>query len=127
MTSFRTPLGRVLGSGSAKSGVHHWWMERLTAIAAVPLVLFLIGFILATAGGDHQAVVAAIRHPVVAVLLILAIITIVRHMQLGMQVILEDYVHGKLSLLVGLLANNLFCIAVAAAGVAAVLAICFGA
>ena len=127
MTSFRTPLGRVLGSGSAKSGVHHWWMERLTAIAAVPLVLFLIGFILATAGGDHQAVVAAIRHPIVAVLLILAIITIVRHMQLGMQVILEDYVHGKLALLVGLLANNLFCIAVAAAGVAAVLAICFGA
>ena len=127
MTSFRTPLGRVLGSGSAKSGVHHWWMERLTAIAAVPLVLFLIGFILATARGDHQAVVAAIRHPVVAVLLILAIITIVRHMQLGMQVILEDYVHGKLALLVGLLANNLFCIAVAAAGVAAVLAICFGA
>jgi succinate dehydrogenase / fumarate reductase membrane anchor subunit len=127
MTSFRTPLGRVIGLGSAKSGVHHWWMERVTAIAAVPLVLFLIGFILATAGGEHQAVVTAIRHPVVAVLLILAVITIVRHMQLGMQVILEDYVHGKLTLLAGLLANNLFCIAVAVAGVAAVIAICFGA
>jgi succinate dehydrogenase membrane anchor subunit len=81
----------------------------------------------AMAGGGHQAVVAAIGHPVVAVLLILAIITIVRHMQLGMQVILEDYVHGKLTLLVCLLANNLFCIAVAVAGVAAVIAIWFGA
>jgi succinate dehydrogenase / fumarate reductase, membrane anchor subunit len=102
-------------------------MERVTAIAAVPLVLFLIGFIVATAGGDHQAVVSAIRHPVVAVLLVVAIITIVRHMQLGMQVILEDYVHGKVTLLAGLLANNLFCIAVGVAGVAAVIAICFGA
>jgi succinate dehydrogenase / fumarate reductase, membrane anchor subunit len=127
MTSFRTPLGRVVGLGSAKSGVHHWWMERVTAIAAVPLVLFLIGFVLATAGGGHQAVITAIRHPVAAVLLILAIITIVRHMQLGMQVILEDYVHGKLTLLACLLANNLFCIAVAVAGAAAVIAICFGA
>jgi succinate dehydrogenase / fumarate reductase, membrane anchor subunit len=127
MTSFRTPLGRVLGLGSAKSGVHHWWMERVTAIAAVPLVLFLIGFIVAMAGGGHQAVVSAIRHPVVAVSLIVAIITIVRHMQLGMQVILEDYVHGKVTLLAGLLANNLFCIAVGVAGVAAVIAICFGA
>jgi len=127
MTSFRTPLGRVVGLGSAKSGVHHWWMERVTALLAVPLVVFLIGFILATAGGGHQAVVTAIRHPVVAVLLIAAIITIVRHMQLGMQVILEDYVHGKVTLLAGLIANNLFCIVVAVAGVAAVMVTCFGA
>jgi succinate dehydrogenase / fumarate reductase membrane anchor subunit len=127
MTSFRTPLGRVLGLGSAKSGVHHWWMERVTAIAAVPLVLFLIGFILATAGSDHQAVVTAIRHPVVAVGLIVAIITIVRHMQLGMQVILEDYVHGKMMLIASLLANGLFSFIVAVAGVAAVIAIYFGA
>jgi succinate dehydrogenase / fumarate reductase membrane anchor subunit len=127
MTSFRTPLGRVLGLGSAKSGVHHWWMERVTAIAAVPLVLFLIGFILATAGGDHQAVVTAIRHPIVAVLLIAAIVTIARHMQLGMQVILEDYVHGKMVLIACLLANSLFSIIVAVAGVAAVIAIYFGA
>ena len=93
---------------------------------AVPLVVFLIGFILATAGGGHQAVVTAIRHPVVAVLLIAAIITIVRHMQLGMQVILEDYVHGKVTLLASLIANNLF-IVVAVAGVAAVIVTCFGA
>jgi succinate dehydrogenase / fumarate reductase membrane anchor subunit len=72
-------------------------------------------------------VVTAIRHPVVAVLLIAAIITIVRHMQLGMQVILEDYVHGKVTLLAGLIANNLFCIVVAVAGVAAVIVTCFGA
>jgi succinate dehydrogenase / fumarate reductase, membrane anchor subunit len=127
MTSFRTPLGRVLGLGSAKSGVHHWWMERVTAIAAVPLVLFLIGFILAIAGGDHQAVVTAIRHPIVAILLIAAIVTIARHMQLGMQVILEDYVHGKMVLIACLLANSLFSIIVAVAGVAAVIAIYFGA
>src|SRR5262249_31079367 len=72
MTSFRTPLGRVLGLGSAKSGVHHWWVERVTALAGVPLVLFLVGFIVATAGGGYQAVVTAIRHPVVAVALVLA-------------------------------------------------------
>jgi succinate dehydrogenase / fumarate reductase membrane anchor subunit len=127
MTSFRTPLGKVLGLGSAKSGVHHWWMERVTALAGVPLALFLIGFVVATAGGGQQAVIAAIRHPVVAVLLILAILTTVRHMQLGMQVILEDYVHGRVLLIASLLANSLFCIAVAVAGVTAVLAICFGA
>ncbi len=127
MTTFRTPLGKVLGLGSAKSGVHHWWIERVTALFGLPLVLFLMGFIVATAGVGHAAVVAAIRHPVVAVLLILAIVTIVRHMQLGMQVILEDYVHGRMALIASLLANTLFCIAVAAAGVAAVLAICFGA
>ena len=78
MTSFRTPLGRVVGLGSAKSGVHHWWMERVTALLAVPLVVFLIGFILATAGGGHQAVVTAIRHPVVAVLLIARIMCMAR-------------------------------------------------
>ena len=71
--------------------------------------------------------VTAIRHPVVAALLIQAIVTIVRHMQLGMQVILEDYVHGRMVLIASLLANSLFCIAVAVGGVAAVLAICFGA
>jgi len=127
MTTCRTPLGKVLGLGSAKSGVHHWWMERVTALAGVPLVLFLLGFIAATAGAGHAAVVAAIRHPIVAVLLILAIVTIVRHMQLGMQVIIEDYVHGRMVLLASLLANSLFCIAVAVIGIAAVLAICFGA
>jgi succinate dehydrogenase / fumarate reductase, membrane anchor subunit len=127
MTSFRTPLGRVVGLGSAKSGVHHWWMERLTAIAAVPLVVFLIGFIMAMAGSDHRAVVTAVRHPVVAALLIVSIVVIVRHMQLGMQVILEDYVHGRLTLLLSLLANTLFCLVVAVSGVAAVIAICFGA
>jgi len=127
MTSFRTPLGKVLGLGSAKSGVHHWWMERVTALAGVPLVLFLLGFIAATAGGGHAAVIAAIRHPLVAALLVLAIVIIVRHMQLGMQVIIEDYVHGRMVLIISLLANSLFCVAVAVAGVAAVLAICFGA
>jgi succinate dehydrogenase membrane anchor subunit len=127
MTTFRTPLGKVLGLGSAKSGVHHWWIERVTALLGLPLVVFVMGFIVATAGGGHGAVVTAIRHPVVAALLILAIVTIVRHMQLGMQVILEDYVHGRMVLIASLLANSLFCIAVAAAGVSAVLAICFGA
>ena len=127
MTSFRTPLGKVLGLGSAKSGVHHWWMERVTGLAGVPLVLFLLGFIAATAGGGHAAVIAAIRHPIVAALLILAIVIIVRHMQLGMQVIIEDYVHARMILITSLLANSLFCVAVAVTGVAAVLAICFGA
>ncbi|MBM3650280.1 MAG: succinate dehydrogenase, hydrophobic membrane anchor protein [Alphaproteobacteria bacterium] len=99
----RTPLSRARGLGSAKDGLHHWWAQRLTAIALIPLVVwFAISLVMMT--GAEQAVVRAwIGSPYVMVLLILTIVIGLHHGQLGMQVVIEDYVHNdgwKLALIV---------------------------
>ena len=94
MDDRRTPLARARGLGSAKDGVHHWWVQRLTAIALIPLVVwFAISLIMMT-GADYNVVRAWIGSPVVMVLLILTIVIGLHHGQLGMQVVIEDYVHN---------------------------------
>jgi len=90
---FRTPLARVRGLGSAKEGVAHWWAQRLTAIALVPLTLWFVISIVGMVGADRPMVVAWLGHPVTAILLILLIAATFHHAQLGMQVVIEDYVH----------------------------------
>jgi succinate dehydrogenase / fumarate reductase membrane anchor subunit len=122
----RTPLGRVRGLGSARSGTTHFWRQHVTSIASLPLVLFFVVFIVALNGADHAAVVQAIGNPLVAVALLLAIITIVYHMWLGMQVIIEDYVSNEGRRTVVLLANTFYCAAVGLAAAYAVLKIGFG-
>ncbi len=92
--SIRTPLGRVRGLGSAKEGVQHWWMQRLTALALVPLSLWFIFTMVAHAGYDHGQIVGWLGHPSNAVLLILLLAATFHHAQLGLQVVIEDYVHG---------------------------------
>jgi succinate dehydrogenase / fumarate reductase membrane anchor subunit len=91
----RSQLGRVRGSGSAHSGVHHWYAERVTAIALVPLSLWFIVSMLRLLGAPQEAVVTWAGHPVNAALLIALIIMTFHHMQLGVQVVLEDYVTAK--------------------------------
>ncbi len=88
-------LGKVRGLGSAKSGTEHFWMQRVTAIANLPLVIFLIYFILSHLGAPRAAVVASIKIPFCAVALSLAMISILWHMRLGLQVVIEDYVHSE--------------------------------
>jgi succinate dehydrogenase / fumarate reductase membrane anchor subunit len=93
--SLQTPLARARGLGSAKKGVRHWWLQRLTAIVLVPLSLWFIGSILSMVGADHGTLVAWIRSPLVSALLLLFIVSLFYHAQLGLQVVIEDYIHTE--------------------------------
>ena len=93
--SLRSPLGRVLGLGAAKQGVHHWWAQRLTSIALLPLSVWFVVSLLALPALDHPTVVAWLRQGSTALLLILFLLVAVWHSQLGVRVVVEDYVHAN--------------------------------
>jgi succinate dehydrogenase / fumarate reductase membrane anchor subunit len=124
--SMRTPLGRVRGLGSAKSGTEDFWWQRLTAVALVPLSIAVIVIGMGLLGRNHAAAVQILGSPLVAIVMLLFIVTSAYHMKLGMQVIIEDYVHGESAKLTLLIANIFFSIAVGAAAVYAVLKLSFG-
>jgi succinate dehydrogenase / fumarate reductase membrane anchor subunit len=124
--SIKTPLGRVLGHGSAKEGVGHWWIERLTAIALLPLTVWFVWSLLSLPSFEHAEVVAWLARPWTAVLLILFVLAVTWHSQLGVQVVIEDYVHGPAVKFASTVGSNFAHILVAAAGVFAVLKIAFG-
>ncbi len=92
--SLRTPLARVRGLGSAKEGVRHWWAQRLTAAALVPLTIWFVIAVLTMIGADHATFTAWLAAPLPALLMILFIVAGFHHMRLGIQVVIEDYVHG---------------------------------
>ncbi|MGE0736173.1 MAG: succinate dehydrogenase, hydrophobic membrane anchor protein [Alphaproteobacteria bacterium] len=94
-TSYRSARGRALGLGSAKDGTHHWWAQRLTALALVPLTIWFVICILGLIGGDYAQAKAWIAAPWNAVLLLLLIGATFHHAQLGLQVVIEDYVHRE--------------------------------
>jgi succinate dehydrogenase / fumarate reductase membrane anchor subunit len=99
----RTPLSRARGLGSAKEGVHHFWAQRITAVALIPLVAWFAISLVMMSGADYAVVRAWIGSPVVMVLLTLTIVIGLHHGQLGIQVVIEDYVHNdgvKLALIV---------------------------
>ena len=96
MSDFRSPLSRARGLGSAKEGVHHWWMQRITAIALIPLVVWFAISLVMMSGADYAVVRAWIGSPLVMVLLILTITVGLHHGQLGLQVVWEDYTEGAL-------------------------------
>lgn len=91
----RSPLGQVRGLGSAKEGVAHWWAQRLTAAALVPLVLWFAVSVITMAGADIAAVRAWVASPIVSILLVLLSVAVFHHAQLGLQVVIEDYVHTE--------------------------------
>ena len=122
----KTPLGRVLGLGSAKSGTEHWWVQRVTAIAGVPLMVFLIGFIMAHIGATRAEMVASLANPLVAILLALTVITLLWHMKLGIQVVIEDYIHAPATKFSALLLNTFFTAAMGVAALYAILKMSFG-
>ncbi len=124
--SLRTPLGRVRGLGSAREGVAHWWGQRVTAIALVPLALWFVVSIAALAGADHGAVVAWLRAPVSAILMVLLIAVAFHHLQLGLQVVLEDYVQTEGLRRAAIIGVKFAAAAFALAAVFAVLKVAFG-
>ena len=126
MSDMRTPLAKVRGLGSAREGTGHFWRQRLTAIANIPLILFFVGFLIAINGAAYADVHASLANPLVALALILALVSVLYHMRLGMQAIIEDYVLGEGMRLVLMLLNTFFPIVVGAIAVFALLKLAFG-
>jgi succinate dehydrogenase / fumarate reductase membrane anchor subunit len=124
--SIRTPLGRVRGLGSAKSGTKHFWHQRLTALANVPLVIGFIVVLITLAGRGHASAMQTLGNPLVGILMFLFVASAAYHMKLGMQVIIEDYVHDEKLKLAAVALNTFFAVAVAASCFYALLKISIG-
>lgn len=123
--SLRSPLGRVLGSGSAKEGAGHWWAQRVTAVGLVMLGGWFLLAMMQIPGFDYVSVRAWIARPANSVLLLLMCVTLAYHSVLGVQVVIEDYVHGPLKI-AALVFSKFAHIAATAVAVFAVLKIAFG-
>ncbi|MFN4090907.1 MAG: succinate dehydrogenase, hydrophobic membrane anchor protein [Alphaproteobacteria bacterium] len=124
--SMRSPLGRIRGLGSAKDGTGHWWAQRVTALALVPLTFWFVVSIFGVAGSDYFGFVAWLSSPLVAGLMILLIVATFHHAQLGLQVIIEDYVHEEGVKIAALLMMKAVVILLGLTGVLAVLKIAVG-
>ncbi len=120
----RSPLGRAIWLGSAKEGAEHWWKERVTAVALVPLTLWFIGSIVAHSGSDYAVFVTWLKTPFATLMMALLLIALFYHTALGLQVIVEDYVHSAANIPT-LILMRLASFVIAAAGVLAVLRISF--
>ncbi|MCZ8096432.1 MAG: succinate dehydrogenase, hydrophobic membrane anchor protein [Burkholderiales bacterium] len=126
-SSLTTPLKRVRGLGAAGSGTDHFWRQRITALAQIPLTLAFVVVLLSIIGKGHAEVVAIVSQPLVAILMLLFVVTGMVHMKIGMQVIIEDYIHDELPKILLLALNTFFAIGVGVACVFAILKLSFGA
>jgi len=122
----RTPLARVRGRGAARSGTRDFWRQRLTAVANVPLTIAAIIIIITLLGRNQTAVAQIIGAPLVAIIMLLFVASVTVHMRIGMQVIIEDYVHDESTKLTLIMANTFFAIAVALASAFGILKLAFG-
>lgn len=124
---FRSPIKNARGLGSARDGVHHFLVQRMTATALLFLVIYVVGLVVCLAGADYAAARAAVAHPLNALLLTAFLITMFWHAQLGLQVVIEDYVHTVWLAIAAQLAVRFICVLAALASVLAVVRIALGA
>lgn len=124
--TMRTPLGRVRGYGSARSGTQDFWRQRVTAVANVPLTIASVIIVLSLLGRNHAAVAQILGSPLIAIILLLFILSLTYHMRIGMQVVLEDYVHGDKMKLTLTMLNTFFAVAIGLAAIYAILKLSFG-
>ena len=124
--SMRTPLARAKGLGASGHGVEHWWLHRMTAVSNVPLIIAFVIIVVALTGRSHAQAVAFVAHPVVAILLVLCLISVTNHMRLGLQIVIEDYVHDKGLKIAAVMANTFFTVVIAVICLFSVLKISFG-
>jgi succinate dehydrogenase / fumarate reductase membrane anchor subunit len=121
-----TPMRRVRGLGAARSGTGHFWYQRVTSVAAIPLTIALVLIVFALIGRGHAAVVQILGSPIVAVVMLLFILNSAYHMWIGMQEIIVDYVHEDNIKFASLMANTFFTFGVALACAFAILKLAFG-
>ncbi len=126
MADMRTPLARVRGLGSAREGTGHFWKQRLTAIANIPLILFFLGLLVSLNGASFEETRSTLSNPFVALPLILALLSVLYHMRLGMQIIVEDYIQAEGLKLLVLILNTFFAIVVGVVSIFALLKLAFG-
>jgi succinate dehydrogenase / fumarate reductase membrane anchor subunit len=124
--SMRSPLGQARGLGSAKDGTHHFWVQRISAVALIPLALWFVFSVAHLAGGDYFMVRHWVHAPSVAVVLVLFITAALYHSMLGIQVVIEDYIGNEGSKIVSLLHNTFLHAIVAVATIFAVLKVALG-
>jgi succinate dehydrogenase / fumarate reductase membrane anchor subunit len=122
----RSDLARVRGLGSAKEGVQHWWMQRLTAVALIPLAIWFVASLICQTGASYDEAVAWLSSPVVFGIMVFMIAATFYHAMLGLQVIIEDYVHHEGAKIAALLLMKLACVALALTAIVALLVIAFG-
>lgn len=124
--SLRTPIGKVRGLGSAKDGTEHFWVQRVSAIALIPLVIWFTVSLIFMTGASHSDVVDWLSAPLNAILMLLSIGAGLYHLKLGLQVIIEDYVHSEGMKLLSNLGNTFACTLIGVVSAFAVLKIAFG-
>jgi len=124
--SIRTPIGRVRGRGAARSGTSHFWHQRVTALANVFLVTAFVVILVSLLGRSHATVIQTLASPFVAIVMLLMVGSVTYHMKLGMQVVIEDYVHDERWKLLAIIGNTFFAIAIAAGAVYSLLKISWG-
>ena len=122
--NMRSPLARATGLGSAREGTGTWWAERVSAVVLVPLTLWFFGSIIAHTGSDYSSFVAWVRAPLVTTMMILLLVALFHHTALGLQVVIEDYVHSDAKFAT-MIAMRLGCAALGIAGIVATLRIAF--
>ena len=124
--TLRSPLGRARGLGSAKEGVAHFWWQRMTGLALVPLALWFVASVISLAGKDYAQFHAWLAVPCNAMLMCLLVLAVFHHGQLGLQVVIEDYVHDEKLKLAAIIANTFFSVAVGLASIYAIIKISSG-